>query len=275
MNAPGGALNLQWSEHGYWYAGHAAPVSYPKEGNAACFSIEENSFWFRHRNEVICTAVRRFPPAGPVFDIGGGNGYVSLGLVEAGFAAVVVEPGRTGAANACRRGLRNVVCSTIEDAAFPEQSIDAIGLFDVLEHIPDDQAFLGSLRRLLRPGAKLYLTVPAFQWLWSRDDVHAGHYRRYTTRSLEATFRAAGFESEYLTYFFWFLPAPIFALRTFPGWLGLRREPTEAAARREHSADGRGGLLIRRALATELGRLRRGQAIPFGGSLLAVASRGR
>jgi 2-polyprenyl-3-methyl-5-hydroxy-6-metoxy-1,4-benzoquinol methylase len=54
----------------------------------------------------------------------------------------------------------------------------------VLEHIDDEQAFLREIRRCLAPGGRIYLSVPAGRWLWSDDDVQAGHFRRYTCASL-------------------------------------------------------------------------------------------
>src|SRR5438046_2339206 len=85
------AGGLVWDPAGVWVATAHGDVSYPDEGNAACAAIEDTSFWFRHRNRVIAAAVRRFPPlAGPIFDIGGGNGYVSLGLQRAGYSTVLV-----------------------------------------------------------------------------------------------------------------------------------------------------------------------------------------
>ena len=39
-------------------------ISYPEEGNEACFEIEDQSFWFRHRNNCIRELVMNFPPRG-------------------------------------------------------------------------------------------------------------------------------------------------------------------------------------------------------------------
>ncbi|MBZ5581604.1 MAG: class I SAM-dependent methyltransferase [Acidobacteriia bacterium] len=160
--------------------------------------------------------IRRFPPSGAVFDIGGGNGYVALAIQESGFDVVVVEPGPDGARNARRRGIRSVICATVENAGFLDRSMAAAGLFDVLEHIEDDLGFLKSLARRLLAGGRLYLTVPAFSALWSQEDNDAGHYRRYTLRQLRNVLERAGLEAEYLTYFFACLPAPILLSRGAP-----------------------------------------------------------
>ena len=39
-------------------------ISYPEEGNEGCFEVEDQSFWFQHRNDCIRELVRSFPPRG-------------------------------------------------------------------------------------------------------------------------------------------------------------------------------------------------------------------
>ena len=55
-------------------------ISYPPEGNEACFALEASSYWFRHRNNVITHMVNRWSPEQTFFEIGGGNGCVSYAL---------------------------------------------------------------------------------------------------------------------------------------------------------------------------------------------------
>lgn len=269
---PGGATGLVYDPMGYWVAESRSVLSYPADGNELCFAIEDDSFWFRHRNELIAATLRRFPPGGPLYDVGGGNGYVAVGLERAGFPTVLIEPGSTGAANACRRGLRNVINATADEAGFAPDSLDAIGLFDVLEHIPDDLGFLRSLHHWLRPGGRIYLTVPAFPSLWSSEDDYAGHQRRYRRQSLAQVLRTAGFDVEYLSYCFWFLPLPVLLLRALPSRLGRRSKPTRQSATQEHSKKrGLTGWLVDQALSWELARVSRGQTLCMGNSCLAVA----
>ena len=66
------ALRLD-PDSGIWHASAGNQVSYPDDHNAACFLIENDSFWFSHRNRCITAAVRRFPPDGFILDVGGGN----------------------------------------------------------------------------------------------------------------------------------------------------------------------------------------------------------
>ncbi len=235
-------------------------------------ALEGDSFWFAHRNACIVAAVRRFPPSGPIFDVGGGNGVVALALERAGFETVLVEPGPQGAANARARGLSHVVCSTLEDAGVRPRTLSAVGLFDVVEHLADDVAFLRSTGARMAPGARLYLTAPAYLWLWSSEDDYAGHYRRYSGRGLSRALRAAGFEIEYQTHFFVPLPVPILLFRTVPTRLGRRGVDARKWETREHRRPaGPAAGLLDRLLGIETRAIARGLRLPLGSSCLAVA----
>ena len=250
-------------------------IDYPDEANAFCFAVEEQSFWFDYRNRFIVEAVKQFPPAGPIADIGAGNGFVSLGLGRAGFPSLVIEPGPAGAANARTRGLDPVVCATLSDAGFLPETLDAVGLFDVVEHIADDREFLRLTRGLLKPGGRLYVTVPAFQALWSSEDELVGHHRRYSIRSMTDSLEACGFTVDYATYLFAPLALPLFLLRTLPSRLGRRTtlDPARTAAELKPPS-GLATRAIGALLDREVARIRQRRTIPFGTSCLAVARNG-
>jgi SAM-dependent methyltransferase len=268
------APTLERRPPGIWFARRQAAVSYPAGGNAACLQVEDSSFWFRHRNRCIVNLVRRFRPLGPLLDVGGGNGYVARGLQQAGVDCVLVEPGVEGALAAHTRGVANVICARLEDAGLPSGSFAAIGLFDVLEHLEDDAAALGAIHDLLAPNGYLFVTVPAFQALFSAEDVAAGHHRRYSAARLKRSLRQAGFEIEYLSYLFWPLPLPVFLFRVLPTWFGRRPSEEPELTASEHSLDGLGARLMDRALQWEYDVVARGGRMLFGGSCLAVARRG-
>lgn len=257
---------------GYWTAGPTEePISYPAGDSELCAGVEESSFWFAYRNRAIAAAVARFPPRGAIFDVGGGNGFVAKALADRGHDVVLVEPSRSGAGRAVQRGLENVVCGTLAGARFHPRTAGAAGLFDVVEHIEDDVAFLRSLRSLLTDGAPLYLTVPAFPSLWSADDRDAGHYRRYRRQTLAATLERAGFEVMYATYFFSPLMLPLFVFRALPSRLGVHKRVDARSIARTHAGGGIGGRMMAPFLAAELRMIERGRSLPTGTSILAVA----
>jgi len=259
---------------GYWVSNTQTAVSYPEWGNEICYQLEENSFWFDHRNNCILELIERFPPVGALFDVGGGNGFVAKFLLDAGYPVVLVEPGMEGVRNALARGVSPVVCATIEEAGFKESSLPAVGMFDMLEHIERDMAFLELLNRLMIPGGRLYLTVPSFRFLWSQDDVVAGHFRRYTLGALQRKLTLAGFRVEFQTYLFAFLPLPIFLFRTIPSVLGLRKseriDPAGYHSQHVHPS-GIGGKVLNWFLNREQTAVNGKTRIPLGASCLVVA----
>ena len=267
--------NLNLSSDGIWYSSNNDRISYPEEGNTACFEIEDSSFWFRHRNNCICELVAKFPPRGkgPIFDIGGGNGFVAKGLMDAGWDVVLVEPGASGARNAKRRGLKHVICGTTQSAGFKNGSLPAIGVFDVVEHIENDLGFLRHLWDLLEPGGMLYITVPAYNFLWSHQDVNAGHFRRYSVVSMEKKLLETGLKPVYSTYIFEFLPIPIFLLRTLLYRFGIVKSGSACnEAEKDHSQkQGLIGAIIAKIFESEIKSIRAGKSVGFGGSCLVTA----
>jgi SAM-dependent methyltransferase len=266
---------LTRDDDGIWRATAARDrkLSFP-DAHDACFRFEDESFWFAHRNACIVAALVDRGIEGPLLDVGGGNGAVSQALEACGIATVLLEPGPDGAKNARRRGLRNVVCATLEDARFDAASFGAVGLFDVVEHLADDEAIFHEVHRVLRPGGVLCATVPAYRWLWSAEDDLAGHHRRYTLARLQAVLARCSFDVCFQTYLFAPLALPVLMLRTLP-YRMLSRARTDAAIERGATRQHLPSRIARRAidalLAPEVARIRGRRTMPFGTSCLVVA----
>jgi SAM-dependent methyltransferase len=266
---------LTLNDDGVWVSDAVRNVSYPSNGHNECLVLEENSFWFRHRNLCLVDAFERFQPEGLVLDVGGGNGWVSQALLECGLNVVLVEPVLKGALNARRiRHLPQVVCATLEDAKFKTGVAGVVGLFDVIEHVKDVDAFLKEVDRVLAPGGILVVTVPALMCLWSLNDEVAGHFRRYSQDALRQVLPSS-YKTLMLSYFFSPLVVPLFIARSLPYRLGLPRQVNMKNAICEHGMRDRG--VISRVLATllQLERrvLRKSYSLPFGTSLLLVAQK--
>ncbi|GHU52909.1 hypothetical protein FACS189496_3720 [Bacilli bacterium] len=69
-----------YNDEGIFYlSDEKAVCSYPEEGNNQCFQIEDDSFWFKHRNKIIETVVNNYSQKNSVFfDVGGGQ-WICLG----------------------------------------------------------------------------------------------------------------------------------------------------------------------------------------------------
>lgn len=265
---------LACDDDGIWRARNAthAKLSFPEGGHESGFRIEDESFWFAHRNECIAAVLEGRAIDGPFLDVGGGNGVVSKALEKRGMRTVLLEPGPEGAHNARIRGLRSVVNATLEDAAFADGTFAAVGAFDVVEHIADDEAILREIHRVLRPDGVLCVTVPAYEWLWSSEDNLAGHHRRYTLQRLAKVLKRCSFEVRFQTYFFAPLTLPMFVMRSIPHRLHRRSDAAlEETASKQHTPSPLARKVMDALLAPELKRIRRGKTIPVGTSCLAVA----
>lgn len=137
----------------------------------------------------------------------------------------------------------------------PER-LDTVVALNVLEHIEDDLGTLESAYRMLVPGGRLVLLVPALPVLHGTLDRELGHYRRYTRRSLAGVVRSAGFTLRTLRFFNlvgsvgWFVVARLQRRRVIPVSSLLAFERLVPALRLEDHV-----------------------RIPFGQSLIAVATR--
>jgi SAM-dependent methyltransferase len=81
---------------------------------------------------------------------------------------------------------------------------DFLLLFDVIEHIGDESAFLQSIKYHMTDSGILAINVPALQALYSKYDEAQGHFRRYSIPQLVALIERNAFEIRSLTY--WGLP---------------------------------------------------------------------
>ncbi|MDL1974330.1 MAG: class I SAM-dependent methyltransferase [Deltaproteobacteria bacterium] len=92
----------------------------------------------------------------------------------------------------------NVYCTDLFDFA-SEKKYNSIFMFEILEHIENDEAALEKVFALLNPQGLFLMSVPAKQSLFSDEDTFQGHLRRYERNDLCNKLRKAGFVIE----FFW------------------------------------------------------------------------
>src|SRR5437879_7361773 len=139
------------------------------------------------------------PPA-RIIDIGSGGGAVAQALLEFGNVTAGDIDVRCAAGVARRAGL-SLAYGTAEAVPVADGSFDLVTAFDVLEHLDDDVKALREMARVARPAGLIAVTVPAYGWMWGRQDEISHHRRRYTGRSLRKAITAAGFRSLRLTAF--------------------------------------------------------------------------
>lgn len=155
-------------------------------------ALEDYHWWFRARRMILWEIIQKwiFPVPKTLLEIGCGTGG-NLLFFQSRFARVVgldLSP-------AAVRLARGRTALPIHEGDFrllpPElwQEMELTLLADVLEHVPDDRAFVGDLLALMPVGGHLLVTVPAHPFLWSRHDEALGHCRRYRPQELLALFQ--------------------------------------------------------------------------------------
>ena len=162
-----------------------------------------------------------------------------------------------------------LVAGRLESLPFVDRSFDAVFACDVLEHVERDASALLELRRICKPAGKLFLTVPAFQFLWSPHDEVNRHRRRYTKRQLAALLAATNWRVDRLSYFNTLLFPPIAGVRLLgklhPQRSGPARSDLSRRVPRPVNA------VLEAVFASERHLLRRWN-LPFGVSLLSLAT---
>lgn len=155
-------------------------------------ALEDRHWWYAARRHLLRQALAETSKVGVGLDVGAAGGGNTRVLRDAGWRAVAVEYSETGAAICRSRGL-DVVRADAQRLPFGAGCADLAVAFDVIEHLDDDAAAVAELHRVLRPGARLVLAVPADPTLWSAHDEAVDHKRRYTRETLRQVVSGAGF----------------------------------------------------------------------------------
>jgi SAM-dependent methyltransferase len=229
----------------------------------AALSERELHPWYGGRLAVLSGELDRLdlPAGASILDAGCGTGGVLAELAGRGVVAgVEPDPGSAALARERVPGA-DVRIASAASVPFGDGRFDLVCCLDVVEHVDDDRAVLRELRRVVRAGGRLLVTVPAHPVLWSGHDVAAGHRRRYGRRALVAAARDAGWAVDRVTHFNTLLLPVAAAMRL-----------TDRGGVSSHL--GRGSRRLRpavgAALRVEARALGAGVRLPVGLSLLAT-----
>jgi SAM-dependent methyltransferase len=152
-------------------------------------------WWYRARADLLQVVMEpHLGEVGTLLDVGSADGP-SVGWLR--------ERGHRIALDLDPRGLEaGDVCGSVTELPFASDTFDVVSAFDVIEHCADESAALSQIARVLVPGGRLLMSVPAYEWAWTNHDVLNHHQRRYTRRRAVAAVEAAGFEVLRATYAF-------------------------------------------------------------------------
>jgi len=240
---------------------------FPIESFDQLAEAEAGHWWFRARNRLLLWVLqRKVKTFNRFLEIGCGTGFVLNGIRSAFPNAELAgsEYFEEGLVHA-RRRIPTATFTQLDACEMSEKECyDAIGAFDVIEHIERDELVLTNLFNALRPGGYLLLTVPQHQWLWSIVDEHACHVRRYSQTELKDKVLAAGLKPLYVTSFVSLLVPLMYLSR-------LRARQDNHDPMSEFKIPGWMNWVLEQVMRVEHLLLKLKIRFPIGGSLLMLA----
>jgi len=230
------------------------------------YNTEEYHWWHQAKRAIIREALETFlPKQSTIADVGCGTGK-NIESLQDYFRMCGVDPSPEALHFCASRKLTHIYKGTAEHLPLKKTTMDGILFLDVLEHVDDHKA-LKSASAVLTNTGYIFITVPAYQWLWSGWDTALFHKRRYTATTLRNLLTSEGYAIKKLTYFHSFLVVPVFIIRSIKSLF----------PQKEYDSDFQLGNPIITAILSTLSaleqKLLRRYDVPFGTSILCVAQK--
>jgi SAM-dependent methyltransferase len=241
--------------------------------NKQFVELERTHFWFVGRRRIFFSLLDR-ELAGRsdtrILDVGCGAGGMLEPLSRYGRVRGL-DMSQELVEFCHRRGFEQVQVGSAYELPVEHGSLDLVTLFDTIEHVPDDRRVLRECHRALAPGGLVFLSVPAYQFLYANNDRVAHHERRYTARALRQKLVEAGFEPVQVTYFNTLL-FPAILPAVLAKKLGERLSDPGERTNLSHDLSPRLNRMLAAVMGSErhlVGRV----SMPFGHSIIAIARR--
>lgn len=207
---------------------------YDERGFDTLLQMQRNHFWYRGRHKLLLTVLRRELARSlgdahelSAIDMGGGCGgwleflhthdgglFQRLALADSSMRALSLAESVVGSFAARYQ---------VDLLDLPwDGEWDVVFLLDVLEHIPNQEEAFRQIRRSLRPGGLLFVTVPALSFFWTYNDNLAHHQGRYCKRDFQALGERVGLKVQRTEYFMFLLSPALLISRM------LFRPPSQA-----------------------------------------------
>lgn len=187
-----------------------------KEYEAQYHRLEEKHWWFQGRRHLVRALVLHASPdrTSRVLEIGCSGGPLIQQLHAAGYAQVTgIDISTDGIALCQQRGLTDTHIMDAQRLSFADERFDVITASDVLEHLADAPQAVREWRRVLKPGGRLIVFVPAFQFHWSEHDEVNKHFKRYRRPELCQLLADNGFNLTRSSYWNFLLFWPVSGVR--------------------------------------------------------------
>ncbi len=164
--------------------------------------------------------------------------------------------------------------ASLTDLPFEKESFDLVCAFDVIEHIEDDKKALEEIHRVLIKNGVYFITVPAFDLLWSKHDEVNHHIRRYRLSKLSGLILNNNLTINYSSYFNFWLFFPIASVRILLNLIPRREKENSSGSDFEVMSSSRSiNKILYAVFISETFFLNNRVKLPVGLSILILGSK--
>ncbi len=235
------------------------------------YKLERENWWFKARLEIIRSQIKRIAKGHhnlKILNIGTATGATSVMLQEFG-SVKSIEYDKDCYEFVKQRLDIDLEQGSILDLQFRDEEYDLVCAFDVIEHVEDDKKAVTEMLRVCKSEGNIIITVPAFNFLWSKHDEVNHHFRRYTWAMLKPLFNRE--RVVFHSYFNSILFFPITAVRLLGKLIPLKRKGSGSDFGLVNSAVL--NKVFYRIFKVENILLSSRISLPFGISLMAIAKK--
>jgi len=169
------------------------------------YKLEETHWWFKSRRKLIFELLKKIKYRNNVLDIGCGTGYNLLYFKPLFKNVIGMDISKNALLLSSKRRIKNLFLGDAKRISISNNSVDVVLSLDLIEHIKDDNIVISEIHRILRKNGTLILSVPAFNFLWSKHDDLLHHKRRYNKSQIHCLLTKNGFKVEKISYWNFFL----------------------------------------------------------------------
>jgi ubiquinone/menaquinone biosynthesis C-methylase UbiE len=231
--------------------------------------IEDEHWWYVGMREIMRALTPHLPPDARVLDAGCGTGRNLADLAMAN-RAYGVDASSLALELCHTRALTRLSRASVCELPFADETFDAVISYDVLYHlnVRNDAIAFNEFFRVLQTGGHLLVRLPAHDWLRSQHDRAVHTRQRYTAYEVADKLTRAGFTLQRIGYANSFLFLPAAFKRLLEPLLRSNNESSDLDLPSPHI-----NALLSSILKTESKLIARGINLPFGLSVIALATK--
>lgn len=235
------------------------------------FELERNHWWFRARKEIINSLLKKNVTGNNnhVLNVGAATGETSTWLSNYG-PVTSVEYEKDCCDFVKQKLNLDFIPASITALPFPENKFELVTAFDVIEHVEDHYKAVAEMIRVCKPGGLVAVTVPAFEFMWSKHDDINHHQRRYRIRELKKLFEDHNGKIIFKSYFNTILFLPVALTRMLANLFPFIVNRKGSGSDFSYSGGSIFTFLFFRLMKSENFWLTKGISFPFGISLILL-----